>query len=89
MKALTISSKGQIAIPKEIREVLDIKEGDKLTYKLEKGKIVLEPIVSIPRSQAYFWTPEVQEKVKKAEENFKSGNFKTHEIGKFVKELKD
>ena len=52
MKALTISSKGQIAIPKEIREVLDIKEGDKLTYKLEKGKIVLEPIVSVPRSQA-------------------------------------
>jgi len=89
MKALTISSKGQIAIPKEIREVLDIKEGDKLTYKLEKGKIVLEPIVSIPRSQAYFWTPEVQEKVKKAEENFKSGNFKTREIDKFVKELKD
>ncbi len=89
MKALTISSKGQIAIPKEIREVLDIKEGDKLTYKLEKGKIVLEPIVSIPRSQAYFWTPEVQEKVKKAEENFKSGNFKTYEIDKFVKELKD
>ena len=65
MKALTISSKGQIAIPKEIREVLDIKEGDKLTYKLEKGKIVLEPIVSIPRSQAYFLTPEVQGKVKK------------------------
>ena len=89
MKALTISSKGQIAIPKEIREVLDIKEGDKLTCKLEKGKIVLEPIVSIPRSQAYFWTPEVQEKVKKAEGNFKSGNFKTHDIGKFIKGLKD
>ena len=65
MKALTISSKGQIAIPKEIREVLDIKEGDKLTYKLEKGKIVLEPIVSIPRSQAYFLTPEVQGRSKK------------------------
>ena len=89
MKALTISSKGQIAIPKEIRDSLDIKEGDKLTYKLEKGKIVLEPIVSVPRSQAYFWAPEVQEKVKKAEGNFKSGNFKMHEIDKFVKELKD
>lgn len=89
MKALTISSKGQIAIPKEVREVLDIKEGDKLTYKLEKGTIVLEPIVSVPRSQAYFWDTEVQEKVKKAEENFNSGNYKTHVIDKFIKELKD
>ncbi|TVM00414.1 MAG: AbrB family transcriptional regulator [Candidatus Brocadia sp. WS118] len=89
MKALTISSKGQIAIPKEIREVLDIKEGDKLTYKLEKGKIVLEPIVNIPRSQAWFWTSEVQKKVKKADKNFKEGSFKTYEIDTFVKELKD
>ncbi len=89
MKALTISSKGQIAIHKEIREVLDIKGGDKLTYELKKGKIVLEPIVSVPRSQAYFWDPEVHEKVKKAEENFKSGNYKTHAIDKFIKELKD
>ena len=78
MKALTISSKGQIAIPKELRDSLDIKEGDRLTYKVEGGRIVLEPVVSVPRSQAYFWTPEVQEKVRKAEENFKSGNFKTH-----------
>ena len=70
MKALTISSKGQIAIPKEIREVLDIKEGDKLTYELKKGKIVLEPIVSVPRSQAYFWDPEVQGKVKKSRGKF-------------------
>ncbi len=89
MKALTISSKGQIAIPKEIRDVLDIKEGDKLTYKLDKGKIVLEPVINIPRSQAYFWTPEIQEKIQKAEDNFKSGNFKKYEAGKFVKELKD
>jgi AbrB family looped-hinge helix DNA binding protein len=89
MKALTISSKGQIAIPKEIRDSLDIKEGDRLTYKVEGGRIVLEPVVSVPRSQAYFWTPEVQEKVRKAEENFKSGNFKTHEIDKFIKGLKD
>ncbi len=89
MKVLTLSSKGQIAIPKEIRDSLDIKEGDRLTYKLEKGKIIIEPIVSVPRSQAYLWDPEVQEKVRKAAENFKSGNFKTLEIDKLIQELKD
>lgn len=78
MKALTISSKGQIAIPKEIRDSLNIKGGDRLVYKVDRGKIVLEPVVSVPRSQSYFWTPEVQEKVKKADENFKAGNFNTY-----------
>jgi AbrB family looped-hinge helix DNA binding protein len=89
MKTATISYKGQVAIPKEIREALHIKAGDQVTFKVDKGKIVLEPTLSVPRSQAWFWTPEVQEKLKKAEKNFKSDNFKTYGVDKFVKELKD
>ncbi|MDN3513463.1 MAG: AbrB/MazE/SpoVT family DNA-binding domain-containing protein [Candidatus Brocadia sp.] len=89
MKTLTISQKGQVAIPKEIRESLHIKTGDQLTFRVEKRKIVLEPAVNIPRSPAWFWTSEVQKMVKKADENFKDGNFKTYEIDTFVKELKD
>lgn len=89
MKSVTISSKGQIAIPKEVRDSLHIKEGDQLIFKVENGKIILEPALNIPRSQAWFWSPEVQEKVKKADENFNAGNFKTYKIGKLIKELKD
>ncbi len=89
MKAVTISSKGQIAIPKEVRETLHIKEGDQLIYSVKNGRIVLEPVVNVPRSQAWFWTPEVQETIKKADENFKEGNYKTYKIDKFIKELKD
>lgn len=89
MKTATISYKGQVAIPKEIREALHIKAGDQVTFKVDKGKIVLEPTLSVPRSQAWFWTTEVQEKLKKADKNFKSDNFKTYEIDRFVKELKD
>lgn len=89
MKVLTISSKGQIAIPKGIRDFLNIKEGDRLVYKIDRGRIVLEPVVSVPRSQSYFWAPEVQEKIKNADENFKAGNFKTYKVDKFIKELKE
>ena len=89
MKVLTISSKGQIAIPKEIRDFLNIKEGDRLVYKIDRGRIVLEPVVSVPRSQSYFLTPEVQEKIKNADENFKAGNFKTYKVDKFIEELKE
>lgn len=71
MKTATVSSKGQIAIPKDIRESLHIKGGDQFTLEVsEDGKIILEPVVSIPRSQAWFWSKEVQKKISKAEENF-------------------
>ena len=86
---MTISRKRQVTIPKEIRDTLHIKDGDKVTFKVNKGKIVLEPVLSVPRSQAWFWTPDVHEKIKKADKNFKSYNFKTYEIDRFVKELKD
>ncbi|HHT9108272.1 MAG TPA: AbrB/MazE/SpoVT family DNA-binding domain-containing protein, partial [Candidatus Wunengus sp. YC63] len=56
MKTATISYKGQVARPKEIRDALHIKAGDQVTFKVDKGKIVLEQMLSVPRSQAWFWT---------------------------------
>jgi len=88
MKAATVSQKGQIAIPKEIREKLRIKSGDKLIFKIIKGKLTLEPTITIPRSQAWFWTDEVQQKIKKAEKNYQSGHFKKYdEVNDFIKDL--
>jgi AbrB family looped-hinge helix DNA binding protein len=39
----TITSKFQVTIPKKIRELLDVKEGDKLIFKVnEKGEIIIK-----------------------------------------------
>lgn len=89
MKTLAISSKRQISIPKEIYAALHLKEGDKLTLELKEGKLILEPAISIPRSQAWFWSEEVQVKIKKADSNFKAGKSKTYEPDELLKELKD
>ncbi|MGI9952155.1 AbrB/MazE/SpoVT family DNA-binding domain-containing protein [Moorellaceae bacterium AZ2] len=40
-----LSSKGQIVLPKNIREQLALKEGAELKVEVIKGKIVLEPVV--------------------------------------------
>ncbi|GJL65802.1 MAG: hypothetical protein NPIRA05_07730 [Nitrospirales bacterium] len=45
----TLSSKGQITIPKQIREMLNIKEGDAVDFIVEKGDVKLK---GIPQGQA-------------------------------------
>jgi len=38
-----VGKKGYIIIPKSIRELVGIKEGDVLTLTVENGRVVLEP----------------------------------------------
>jgi antitoxin PrlF len=40
MELITVSSKGQIAIPKAVREALNLSEGTKLTVELRGQEIV-------------------------------------------------
>jgi antitoxin MazE len=89
MKTLTVSPKRQIAIPKDVCDKLHIKEGDQLILEIRDGKLVLEPSINIPRSQAWFWSEEVQEKVGKTEKNFMAGKEKKYEIDALIKELEE
>jgi AbrB family looped-hinge helix DNA binding protein len=41
---LRLSSKGQLVIPKTIRESLRLKNGDQFQVRVQDGKIVLEPV---------------------------------------------
>jgi AbrB family looped-hinge helix DNA binding protein len=41
MEQITVSSKGQIAIPKTVRDALNLSEGTKLTLELRGQEIVL------------------------------------------------
>lgn len=44
MATATVSSKGQIVLPKDLREGLEIREGDRVELRREGHRIVLEPI---------------------------------------------
>ena len=87
MKTLTVSPKRQIAIPKEVCERLHIREGDKLILEIEDDRLVIEPSIHIPRSQAWFWTEDVQKKIKKAGKNFKEGKHKTYKVDELIEEF--
>jgi antitoxin PrlF len=44
MNKAKITFKGQITIPKEVRDSLDIKEGDSVLFVIEKDHAVLKPL---------------------------------------------
>ena len=44
MPSSTITSKGQITIPKAVRDELGLREGDRVAFRvLEDGRVVVEP----------------------------------------------
>lgn len=65
--------KAQVTIPYDFVQELNLKEGDNLECRLENGKIVIVPVVSIPKDQAWFWSEEWQEGEREAEEDIKAG----------------
>ncbi len=48
MPIATLSSKGQLVIPKEIRDSLGIKPKQKMLLKIVKGHAVIEPLPEDP-----------------------------------------
>jgi len=53
MLATKISSKGQIVVPKEVREKLKIRPGTFFNVHLEKDNIVLTPMKATPIEKLY------------------------------------
>ena len=48
-----LSSKGQLVIPKAVREALGLRSGTRFHVLLRDGKIVLEPITTSPLDALY------------------------------------
>ncbi|MDA8089177.1 MAG: AbrB/MazE/SpoVT family DNA-binding domain-containing protein [Nitrospiraceae bacterium] len=85
MKTITVSAKGQIALPKEIRDALHIETGAQLTPAIKDGKLILEPVVTVPKSQAWYWTAAWQAKVNASMKAIEEGKFETFKTAKEAK----
>ncbi|HXA18655.1 MAG TPA: type II toxin-antitoxin system PrlF family antitoxin [Thermoanaerobaculia bacterium] len=51
MPTSTITSKGQTTVPKEVRDVLDLGTGDKLTWEIHGGRVA----ITTERPGLYRW----------------------------------
>lgn len=62
MSTTTVTKKGQITIPKTVRDRLGLKEGDKVLVKFHEGKVFVRKVTSIFDLEGSVRVPE---KVKK------------------------
>lgn len=44
MKTSSVSSKGQVTIPQEVRVRMGLKEGDRVEFVIDHGQTVLRPV---------------------------------------------
>ncbi|ARU61275.1 hypothetical protein CBW65_09925 [Tumebacillus avium] len=73
MAKIRLNKRSTITIPKAIVDQFKLQEGDQLEITVENGRIILEPMFSVPMDQAWFWSKEWQSKEREAEEDLQAG----------------
>lgn len=73
----TVKKRGQVTIPKYVREVLDLHEEDQLEVTVEDGKIVMQPVITIAKDQSWFWSSEWQKGEREADNDISNDEVKT------------
>ena len=73
---VNVMNKGVVTLPKKIRDTLNIKPGDVVDVEVRKNEVILRPVKVIPKEQEYFWTKQVQERIKKSEEDLEKKRYR-------------
>jgi len=77
---LSVDRKGRATLPEEVRSSLGLEAGDfVLLERTERGTYELVPAALVPRDQLWFHHPEMQRRIRKAENDLAAGRAKvTH-----------
>jgi AbrB family looped-hinge helix DNA binding protein len=71
---LTLDKKGRTTLPEEVRQTLGVEAGDFLLLeRTDRGTYELVPATLVPNDQIWFHHPEMQTRVRRAEEEIASG----------------
>jgi AbrB family looped-hinge helix DNA binding protein len=73
MSISIVRSKGQITLPREVREAAHLEEGDPVEIVVVDEGILLRPKKVIDSTQAWFWTPSWQRGEAEAEADIEAG----------------
>lgn len=72
-----LRQKSQVTIPADILKALNLKAGDKLEFTVQDGKIIVQPVITVPKDQAWFWSEKYQTEERIVDEQIKNGQVKS------------
>jgi len=72
-KTVRIRGNGQITIPKKLREMFALQEGDILLVESREDGILIQPCKLVDPTQSWFWSKEWQQKELLADDDIKAG----------------
>ncbi len=73
MVRAVVRSRGQITLPREVRQALHVEEGDDIAFVVQAGQVTMSGLKSIPAEQAWFWTDEWQAGEREASDQLSAG----------------
>lgn len=78
----------QITLPKPVREQFRLKEGDLVELAETPEGLLIKPVETVDRSQAWFWSDEWQKGEKEVDREKKKGKIKSFDnLDDFLKDL--
>jgi antitoxin PrlF len=82
MARTTLRAKGQLTLPDDVRKAAKPQEGDLIEAEVtDNGEVILRPLATVDRSQAWFWTPEWQAGEREATEQGRRDEGELFETG--------
>ncbi|MBF7084423.1 AbrB/MazE/SpoVT family DNA-binding domain-containing protein [Desulfallas sp. Bu1-1] len=72
-----LKQKSQVTIPSELVKKMNLRPGDKLEIEEKDGRIIITPVVVIPRDQMWFYSKEWQQGEARVDKDIKEGKIKT------------
>jgi AbrB family looped-hinge helix DNA binding protein len=69
-----LRARGQLTLPNEVREVLNVDEGDEVVFSIEEnGRVIVTRSLQIPPEQAWFWSERWQKLEREAQADIDAG----------------
>jgi antitoxin PrlF len=78
MTISTVRSKGQITVPRDVREAAHLAEGDPVEFVMVDEGILLRPKKIVDSTQAWFWSPAWQRGEAAASADIEAGRTTVH-----------
>lgn len=90
MAGTRVRAKGQVTIPREIRELAHLEEGDPIEVEMVPEGILLKPQKVVDATQSWFWAPSWQAGERDASADIAAGRVETFETdAEFLDSLDD